>query len=233
MSSTASWGCTPGGPFDLPWEALQRFFCRPRGMGVAAMSGRRGGWGDGPGPMPPWMRGAWGWGGGPGGPRWGGPGGPGWRGRSRAGKGDVRTAILALLTEGPRHGYQLMQDIAERSHGAWRPSPGSVYPALSALQDEGLVDDEKVEGRRVFTLTESGQAHVRERADELAAVFDGYEPGEDDEELADVRVLIAGVAAAAVQSLTTGSPAQAERARKILAQTRRELYAVLADDEEQ
>jgi DNA-binding PadR family transcriptional regulator len=125
-----------------------------------------------------------------------------------------------------------MQDIADRSHGAWKPSPGSVYPALSALQDEGLVDDEKVEGRRVFTLTESGQAHVRERADELGAVFDGFEP-EDESELADVRLLIAGVAAAAVQSLTTGTPAQAERARTILAQTRRDLYAVLADESEE
>jgi DNA-binding PadR family transcriptional regulator len=125
-----------------------------------------------------------------------------------------------------------MQDIADRSHGAWKPSPGSVYPALSALQDEGLVDDEKVEGRRVFTLTESGQAHVQERADELGAVFEGFEP-EDESELADVRLLIAGVAAAAVQSLTSGTPAQAERARTILAQTRRDLYAVLADESEE
>jgi DNA-binding PadR family transcriptional regulator len=144
----------------------------------------------------------------------------------------VRAAILALLRDGPRHGYQLMQDVAERTHGAWRPSPGSVYPALSALQDEGLVDDEKVEGRRVFTLTEAGQAHVRERAEELAAVFDGYEP-EDETDLADVRVLIAGVAAAAVQALTTGTPAQADRARKILGQTRRDLYAVLADEDQE
>ena len=230
MSSTASWACGPGqGSFDLPWEALQRMRRHARGM--AAMSGRRHGWGDGPGPMPPWPRGAWGWGGGPGGQGWGGgpSGGPG---RSRAGRGDVRTAILALLAEGPRHGYQLMQDIADRSHGAWKPSPGSVYPALSALQDEGLVDDEKVEGRRVFTLTESGRAHVQERADELGTVFDGFEP-EDESELADVRLLIAGVAAAAVQSLTSGTPAQAERARVILAQTRRDLYAVLADENEE
>ena len=230
MSSTASWACWPGqGSFDLGWEALTRMRRHARGM--AAMSGRRHGWGEGPGPMPPWLRGAWGWGGGPGGPGWG--GGPSGRSsRSRAGRGDVRAAILALLAEGPRHGYQLMQDIADRSHGAWKPSPGSVYPALSALQDEGLVDDEKVEGRRVFTLTESGRAHVQERADELGAVFDGFEP-EDESELADVRLLIAGVAAAAVQSLTSGTPAQAERARVILAQTRRDLYAVLADESEE
>lgn len=225
MSSTTSWVFGPAQGFDPPWESLRR---HARAMAAAAMSGRRGGWGQGPGPVPPWLRGGWGWGGGPGGAGWPGPGGPG---RSRAGKGDVRTAILALLWDGPRHGYQLMQEIAERTHGAWRPSPGSVYPALSALQDEGLVDDEKVEGRRVFTLTESGRAHVQERADELAAVFEGFD-SEHDEELSDVRVLIAGVAAAAVQCLTTGTSEQAERARKILAQTRRDLYAVLADDEE-
>lgn len=226
MSSTTSWACGPAPGFEPSWQSLRRLRRQARGLATAAMSGRGPGWGPGPGPMPPWLRGAWGWAGGPG---WGGAGGG--PGRARAGKGDVRTAILALLWDGPRHGYQLMQDIAERTHGAWRPSPGSVYPALSALQDEGLVDDEKVEGRRVFTLTESGQAHVNERADELAAVFEGYE-SEHDEEMSDVRVMIAGVAAAAVQCLTTGTSAQAERARKILAQTRRDLYAVLADDEE-
>lgn len=179
---------------------------------------RRGPWapwggpppGVGPGGWsPPWMRG----------------GAPP---RTRAPKGNVRTAILALLAEGPRHGYQLMQDIAERSHDQWRPSPGSVYPVLSALADEGLVDDEKIEGRRVFALTEAGRAYVADRAAELAEVFEAYEP--ETAEDADVRKLLMGVTSAAVQVMTSEDPALVERGRTILAQARRDLYAVLAED---
>jgi DNA-binding PadR family transcriptional regulator len=171
-------------------------------------------------PAPPW---AAGWG-----PPWArGEGGPE---RPRAPKGNVRTAILALLAEGPRHGYQLMQDIAERSHDVWRPSPGSVYPVLSALQDEGLVDDEKVEGRRVFTLTEAGRAHVTDRTDELGAVFDAFSPEAEQPEEADMRHLVASVAGAAVQVLTTGTPEQRDEAQRILSRTRRELYGVLAEE---
>src|SRR5512141_2299277 len=89
--------------------------------------------------------------GGPGfGPRWGGGG------RRRRMRGDVRAAVLALLAEEPRHGYAIMSELTERSGGLWRPSPGSVYPALQQLQDEGLVSVEESEGRRVFSLTGSG-----------------------------------------------------------------------------
>jgi DNA-binding PadR family transcriptional regulator len=144
----------------------------------------------------------------------------------------VRTAVLALLAEGPRHGYQMIQEIAERSGGAWKPSPGSIYPVLSALQDEGLVDDEKVEGRRVFSLTDAGRAVVDERAEELAHVFDSLRAQAQDEELDDIRPLIAGVAAATMQVLSTGTPEQVAAARRVLASTRRELYLLLADEEE-
>jgi DNA-binding PadR family transcriptional regulator len=181
------------------------------------MSGRgRGPWGGWGGP-PPWVA-------------WGGHGFGG--GRPRAAKGNVRTAILALRWEGPRHGYQLMQDIAERSNGEWRPSPGSIYPVLSALQDEGLVDDEKVEGKRVFTLTESGRAHVQERADELSTVFDAFAADAEAPEEADVKALLVDVASAAVQVMRSGTPAQVADAKGILAQVRRDLYRVLAEEQE-
>lgn len=169
----------------------------------------------------------------------GGPGGPGgWRGfggwggegfgpRSRAGRGDVRLAVLALLAEGPRHGYQMIQEISERSEGAWRPSPGSVYPVLSALQDEGLVDDEKVDGKRVFTLTAAGRTYVEERSEELAHVFDSNKA---DEGAVDVRPLIAGIAQATMQVVQTGTPEQVEQARTVLADARRALYLILAGD---
>src|SRR4029077_4932729 len=86
-----------------------------------------------------------------------GPGaGPYWRAR-KARRGDIRTAALLLLAEEPRNGYQIMQEVEERSGGAWRPSPGSVYPALSQLEDEGLIRSEEHDGRKVFALTDAGR----------------------------------------------------------------------------
>src|ERR1700704_5129922 len=92
----------------------------------------------------------------------GGPFGPFGRGR-KARRGDVRTAALLLLAEEPRNGYQIMQELEERSEGLWRPSPGSVYPALQQLEDEGLIRSEEADGRRLYHLTEAGRAYVAER----------------------------------------------------------------------
>src|SRR5215208_1704044 len=124
--------------FD-PREGL--FFRMSPGTG----HGRRGGRGRGDG-------GPWGF--------------PGRRG-PRARRGDVRAALLVLLAEEPRNGYQLMQEIEQRSDGTWRPSPGSVYPALQQLEDEGLVRVEPGDGRKAYTLTDEGRAHVEARRDEL------------------------------------------------------------------
>src|SRR6201996_5343485 len=106
----------------------------------------------------------------------GGPGGPGgpWgrggrgRGRGRARRGDVRLALLRLLAEEPRNGYQLMQAIEERSGGLWRPSPGSVYPTLAQLEDEGLIGSVDAEGARRFEITDAGREHLQARGDEPA-----------------------------------------------------------------
>src|SRR5205085_12635488 len=96
------------------------------------------------------------------------PGGPFGRARGRrARRGDIRTAALLLLAEEPRNGYQIMQEVEERSRGAWRPSPGSVYPALAQLEDEGLIRSEQIEGRKLFAITDEGRALVQQRgADE-------------------------------------------------------------------
>src|SRR5437870_11482793 len=92
------------------------------------------------------------------------PGGSFGRARGRrARRGDIRAAALLLLAEEPRNGYQLMQEIEERSGGVWRPSPGSVYPALAQLEDEGLVRSIEQDGRKLFELTDTGRAHVEER----------------------------------------------------------------------
>ena len=233
--TTAAGACGPRfgpGGFEVPDElvdALLKLRARMTGPGGPGGPGKHGGprWG-GPGGGP--------WGGwGPGGPGRGWPFGPGGGAgpqRPRAARGDVRSAILALLAEEPRHGYQIIQDISERSGGQWKPSPGSVYPALSALQDEGLVDDEKVEGRRVFSLTASGLAHVEERRDELAGVFDSFGGDTEPDDVTDLRQLLFGVGGAAVQVVTTGTPEQVAAARSVLQAARRDLYRLLAEEDE-
>ena len=109
-----------------------------------------------------------------GGSGFGGLGGfPGPYGRGpRAGRGDIRAGVLVLLAEQPRHGYEIIRELAERSGGVWRPSPGSIYPTLKQLAHEGLVRADKGEGRRVFELTDAGRTYVEEHAEELAAPWD-------------------------------------------------------------
>ena len=157
-----------------------------------------------------------------------GPFGPG-RGGPRARRGDVRAALLVLLSEEPRNGYGLMQEIERRSEGVWRPSPGSVYPALQQLEDEGLVRAEERDGSRVYTLTDAGRKHVDEH--DVGAPWDAVR-GDVGEEIHDLRALMAQVAAAAWQVAQAGTESQVAQARRILAETRRSLYRILADDED-
>jgi DNA-binding PadR family transcriptional regulator len=156
------------------------------------------------------------------------PGGPG----PKVKKGDVRAAALALLTEGPRNGYQIIQEIAERSQGIWRPRPGSVYPALQQLEDEGLVRSDEDGGRRTYHLAEAGFAHLRERREGAA---DPWEEVADSvsEEMVDLHRLLAQVGMAMRQVMVAGTPGQRDDARKILADTRRALYRLLAEDPEE
>jgi DNA-binding PadR family transcriptional regulator len=145
----------------------------------------------------------------------------------RVGRGDVRAAILALLAEEPMHGYQIITELTERSGGVWRPSPGSVYPTLQALEDQGLVTANKSEGRRVFSLTDEGKA----TAD---AAGDGPAPWEDaargaNRSLVDLRGLMVSVAAAVMQVGRAGSEPQVKAVGEILDETRRRIYLILAD----
>lgn len=167
------------------------------------------------------------WKGGPfGGPAWG----PHRRGRGRARRGDVRLALLRLLAEEPRNGYQLMQAIEERSEGLWRPSPGSVYPTLAQLEDEGLIVSAEAEGARRFEITDAGRQHLEGRADEPApwapAAGDGESP------LAELAPLVIAIGKATFQVATVGDGPQRDRARELLADTRRALYRILAEDGE-
>lgn len=162
----------------------------------------------------------------------GGRRGPWWEGHGRphVRRGDVRTAVLALLSENPSNGYQLIQQISQRSGGVWEPSPGSVYPALQLLQDEGLVTSDESDGKRLFTLTDAGRIYAEERRTELNAVWDTVS-GTVNDSMVEVRNLIKQVAIAVMQVAGTGTDAQIAEARRLLTQTRRQLYGILAADE--
>jgi DNA-binding PadR family transcriptional regulator len=159
----------------------------------------------------------------------GGPPFGGGRGR-KARRGDVRTATLLLLSEGPRNGYQIMQDIEERSGGVWRPSPGSVYPVLQQLEDEGLIRSTETDGRKHYELTDAGRDFVAERGDDAPPPWEEM-TGSVSDEMREVGNLIREVALASSQVLRAGSPSQIAQASKILTETRRSLYRILADGE--
>jgi DNA-binding PadR family transcriptional regulator len=149
------------------------------------------------------------------------------RGRGRAGRGDIRAAILALLTEQPMHGYQIIREISERSQGAWEPSPGSVYPTLQQLEDEGLVAADRAEGRRTYDLTAEGRAQAEAR--EGAAPWELAAHGEEGAFFA-LRGLTFSLLGAVKQVAEVGDQEQLDRAQEILREARRQLYQLLAED---
>jgi DNA-binding PadR family transcriptional regulator len=157
-----------------------------------------------------------------------GPGGFGFRRGPRARRGDIRAAILALLHEEPRNGYQIMQELKQRSQGVWNPSPGSVYPALQLLEDERLIANEEGSGGRVYALTSQGKAYVKEHADEIAAPWEALSNAAGDV-FVEMMSLFHQLGAAAMQVVQAGSSAQIAKAKKILVATRRSLYEILAE----
>jgi len=157
-------------------------------------------------------------------------GGPRMRGL-RARRGDVRAAALALLAGQPMNGYQIIGEIGERSGGVWRPSPGSVYPALQQLQDEGLIQAEPGEtGHRGYVLTGSGREYAAAHPDELRAPWDVAGRGTGRAAI-QMRTLTGQLAMAASQVAAAGTDAQQAQASKILADSRKSLYQILADSE--
>lgn len=149
------------------------------------------------------------------------------RSGARAGRGELRTAVLALLAERPMHGYQIIREIEERSGGNWKPSAGSVYPTLQLLADEGLVSAEESNGRKIYSLTEAGRSDVA--SSETKAPWESASPAAGGGFAALPK---AGVelAQAAAQVGRTGSPEQVEEAVEVLKEARRRLYSILAQD---
>ena len=157
------------------------------------------------------------------------------RGRRRGGRGrgtNVRLAILTLLAERPMHGYEMIQEIEQRSGGSWRPSPGSVYPTLQLLEDEGLIVAEAAEGgRKRYTLTDAGrEAQAGESASERAPWEDLND--EFGQTILDSKMAIHGIMQAMGEVMRAGTDSQRQRAREVLDRARREIYQILADDDQ-
>jgi DNA-binding PadR family transcriptional regulator len=196
--------------------------------GSGGRGGPWGGWGpQGRSVPPPWLAGLFGLAGHEA------PRGP------RVRRGDVRVAILAVLADEPLNGYQVIGQIAERSGGAWRPSPGSVYPTISQLEDEGLIESDDERGRRTLRLTEDGRTYLADHADEVAAVWapfdDDGEPkqaGKGESRAPDFSSLkpeLGRVMSAVWQIISTGTEQQRRDAIGVLVEARRHLYGILAD----
>ncbi|MFF5260247.1 PadR family transcriptional regulator [Actinomadura viridis] len=165
---------------------------------------------------------------------WGGPGfghhggrGRGGRGR-RTRRGNVRAALLALLAERPMHGYEMIQELDERTGGVWRPSPGSVYPTLQMLEDEGRVTSEEQGGKRLFSLSEAGR---EEAAGQDAAPWEEVTEAAGENALRG-REAVGQLMGALHQVMSVGSESQKTRALEVVNDARRRLYGILADDPE-
>jgi DNA-binding PadR family transcriptional regulator len=149
-------------------------------------------------------------------------------GATRMGRGDVRSAVLALLAEKPMHGYQIIREIEDRSGGSWKPSPGSVYPTLQLLTDEGLVSAEESDGRKTYSLTEAGRAIVDADA-EKSAPWESTGPREGARTGALPKAGL-DLAQAVAQVGRSGTPEQVKQAVDILDEARRRLFSILAQD---
>jgi DNA-binding PadR family transcriptional regulator len=159
----------------------------------------------------------------------------------RVRRGDVRVAILAVLADEPLNGYQVIGQIADRSGGAWRPSPGSVYPTIAQLEDEGLIESDDERGRRTLRLTDAGRDYLAQHTDEVAEVwapFDGAEARAEDRsrdassgrtDFSTLKPELGRVMNAVWQIISTGTDQQRRAAVGVLVEARRSLYGILAD----
>jgi DNA-binding PadR family transcriptional regulator len=150
----------------------------------------------------------------------------GGRGRHRVRRGDVRSAILALLDDRPMHGYEMIQELEERTGGRWTPSAGSIYPTLQLLEDEGLVTQEEVEGRKVYSLTDAG----KEAAPDRTEGGQPWEQGDEDSPRFQARRELFQLMGAAKQLGRAADDEQLAKATEILKDARRKLYGLLAEE---
>ncbi len=141
----------------------------------------------------------------------------------RARRGDIKFLILDVLAQEPRHGYDIITALEEKSNGRYRPSPGSVYPTLTLLEEGGFITGETAEGKRVFTITAAGRELLAKKPADAGTV--------DEEDGVDLRGAAFKLGAAVMQVARASDEATQERVRAILDGARREIYKLLAESE--
>jgi DNA-binding PadR family transcriptional regulator len=146
----------------------------------------------------------------------------GWRGGGRARRGDIKYLILEVLAEGPRHGYDIITELENKSNGRYRPSPGSVYPTLTLLEEGGFITGATAEGKRVFSITAAGRELLTKKPADAAS--------EDDDGI-DLRGSALKLGAAVMQAARASDASSQQKVREILDTARREIYKILAESE--
>jgi DNA-binding PadR family transcriptional regulator len=147
----------------------------------------------------------------------------GWRGGGRARRGDMKYLILEVLAEGPRHGYDIITELENKSNGRYRPSPGSVYPTLTLLEESGFITGATADGKRVFSITDSGRELLTKKPADAAA--------DDAEDGVDLRGSAMKLGAAVMQAARASDTTSQQKVREILDTARREIYKILAESE--
>jgi DNA-binding PadR family transcriptional regulator len=150
-----------------------------------------------------------------------------WGDEPRTPRGDIKYILLALLALAPRHGYQLIKELEARQAGFYRPSPGSVYPTLQLLEEGGYLTSEQVEGKRVYTITNSGRQLLAERDNSGDPINRGDRP----QELLGLKDAITELSGAVIQVARSGNLERVSRVRAILNRVKREIYNILAEEE--
>ena len=148
-------------------------------------------------------------------------------GGRKAGRGDIRAAILALLAEEPMHGYQIIQELANRSGGAWNPGPGSVYPTLQAMEDQDLVTSTLDGSKRVYSLTDTGRTAAVARETTTRSPWDDMADASGPR--IELRQALHGLMAATSQIERTGTDDQIAKATEHVDQARKGIYLLLAE----
>jgi DNA-binding PadR family transcriptional regulator len=145
-----------------------------------------------------------------------------WRGGGRARRGDMKFLILEVLAEGPRHGYDIITELESRSNGRYRPSPGSVYPTLTLLEEGGYLTGETADGKRVFSITAAGRELLTKKP---------ADAGIDDDDGIDLRGSALKLGAAVMQAARASDAGSQQKVRDILDAARREIYKILAESD--
>lgn len=157
-------------------------------------------------------------------------GGDGWGDKPRTRRGDIKYILLALLSERVQHGYELIKELEARHGGFRRPSPGSVYPTLQMLEEGGYLTSEEVEGKRVYTITESGRQFLSDRKEHSHSrnVHDSFTESKPSE-LIELRRSLTDLNDAVAQVARSGNLEQTNRVRDLLVQVKREIYKLLSE----